>query len=172
MLVDAFRILRQMPGCRRPAARLRLARRQQRAILRRLQKKLESWGCSATSSSRMSRSRRQGALPATIDVLSVPTTYREPKGLYVLEALANGVPVVQPRHGSFPELIEATGGGLLVTGRSRRPGPRACGACWRTRPAVRAGPARARKRCTSASTPTRWPATRSLFTVATWLTHR
>jgi glycosyltransferase involved in cell wall biosynthesis len=49
-----------------------------------------------------------------IDILSVPTTYREPKGLYVLEALANGVPVVQPRHGSFPELIEATGGGLLV----------------------------------------------------------
>jgi glycosyltransferase involved in cell wall biosynthesis len=50
----------------------------------------------------------------SIDVLSVPTTYHEPKGLYVLEALANGVPVVQPRHGSFPELIEATGGGLLV----------------------------------------------------------
>jgi glycosyltransferase involved in cell wall biosynthesis len=49
-----------------------------------------------------------------LDVLSVPTTYREPKGLYILEALANGVPVVQPRHGSFPELIEATGGGLLV----------------------------------------------------------
>lgn len=49
-----------------------------------------------------------------IDVLSVPTIYREPKGLYVLEAMANGVPVVQPRHGSFPELIEATGGGLLV----------------------------------------------------------
>jgi glycosyltransferase involved in cell wall biosynthesis len=51
----------------------------------------------------------------SLDVLSVPTTYREPKGLYVLEALANGVPVVQPRHGSFPELIETTGGGLLVT---------------------------------------------------------
>lgn len=49
-----------------------------------------------------------------LDVLCVPTTYREPKGLYVLEAWANGVPVVQPRHGSFPELIEATGGGLLV----------------------------------------------------------
>ncbi len=49
-----------------------------------------------------------------LDVLSVPTTYREPKGLYVLEALANGVPVVQPRHGSFPELVERTGGGLLV----------------------------------------------------------
>ncbi len=49
-----------------------------------------------------------------IDVLSVPTTYREPKGLYLLEAWANGIPVVQPQHGSFPELIEATGGGLLA----------------------------------------------------------
>ncbi|HUU95690.1 MAG TPA: glycosyltransferase family 4 protein [Phycisphaerae bacterium] len=49
----------------------------------------------------------------TLHALSVPTTYPEPKGLYVLEALAGGVPVVQPRHGSFPELVEATGGGLL-----------------------------------------------------------
>lgn len=50
----------------------------------------------------------------SIDVLCVPTVYREPKGLYVLEAWANGVPVVLPAHGSFPELVESTGGGLLV----------------------------------------------------------
>lgn len=50
----------------------------------------------------------------SLDVLCVPSPYREPKGLYLLEALANGVPVVSPRHGSFPELIEATGGGLLA----------------------------------------------------------
>jgi glycosyltransferase involved in cell wall biosynthesis len=49
----------------------------------------------------------------SLDVFSVPATYREAKGIYVLEALAHGVPAVQPRHGSFPELIEATGGGLL-----------------------------------------------------------
>jgi len=48
-----------------------------------------------------------------IDVLSVPTTYREPKGRYVLEALAAGVPVVQPRHGAFPEILARTGGGEL-----------------------------------------------------------
>lgn len=48
-----------------------------------------------------------------LDVFSVPTTYAEPKGIYVLEALAAGVPVVQPRHGVFPELIEQTGGGVL-----------------------------------------------------------
>ena len=49
----------------------------------------------------------------SLDVLSVPTVYEEPKGMYVLEALACGVPVVQPRHGAFPELLAATGGGRL-----------------------------------------------------------
>jgi glycosyltransferase involved in cell wall biosynthesis len=49
----------------------------------------------------------------SLDVMSVPTVYHESKGLSVLEALANGVPVVLPRHGSFPEIIEHTGGGLL-----------------------------------------------------------
>ena len=50
----------------------------------------------------------------SIDLLCVPTTYREPKGLFVLEALAAGVPVVMPAHGAFPELLARTGGGLLV----------------------------------------------------------
>jgi len=49
----------------------------------------------------------------SLHVFSVPTVYHEAKGVYLIEALAAGVPVVQPRHGSFPELIEATGGGLL-----------------------------------------------------------
>jgi glycosyltransferase involved in cell wall biosynthesis len=48
------------------------------------------------------------------DVMSVPTDYQEPKGLFVLESLAAGVPVVQPDHGAFGELIASTGGGLLV----------------------------------------------------------
>ncbi len=49
----------------------------------------------------------------SLHAFSVPTRYREAKGLYVLEALAAGVAVVLPRHGSFPEVIEATSGGLL-----------------------------------------------------------
>jgi glycosyltransferase involved in cell wall biosynthesis len=48
-----------------------------------------------------------------LDVLSVPSPYAEPKGFYLLEALACGVPVVEPRHGAFPEILEKTGGGLL-----------------------------------------------------------
>lgn len=53
-----------------------------------------------------------------LHVFSVPTVYRESKGLSILEALANGTPVVQPRHGAFPEVIEATGGGILVAPES------------------------------------------------------
>jgi glycosyltransferase involved in cell wall biosynthesis len=50
-----------------------------------------------------------------LDVLSVPATYDEPKGMFLLEAMAAGVPVVQPRRGGFTEIVEKTGGGLLVT---------------------------------------------------------
>jgi glycosyltransferase involved in cell wall biosynthesis len=48
-----------------------------------------------------------------LTVLSVPTRAGEAFGLFVLESLASGVPVVQPDNGAFPELIELTGGGVL-----------------------------------------------------------
>ncbi|MGE3493057.1 MAG: glycosyltransferase family 4 protein, partial [Vicinamibacterales bacterium] len=53
-----------------------------------------------------------------IDVLSVPSGYHEPKGLYLLEAMACGVPVVQPNHGAFTEVIGRTGGGVLAASES------------------------------------------------------
>ncbi|HBJ33512.1 MAG TPA: hypothetical protein DDZ51_01890, partial [Planctomycetaceae bacterium] len=54
------------------------------------------------------------AMLCGIDVMSVPTEHEEPKGLSVLEAMAAGVPVVLPSKGAFPEIIEQSGGGLLV----------------------------------------------------------
>jgi glycosyltransferase involved in cell wall biosynthesis len=50
----------------------------------------------------------------SLDVLSVPATYDEPKGVFLLESMASGVPVVQPRRGAFTEIVARTGGGLLV----------------------------------------------------------
>ena len=52
-------------------------------------------------------------LLSTLSVLSVPADYGESFGLYLLEALAAGVPVVQPNTAAFPEILEATGGGRL-----------------------------------------------------------
>ena len=49
-----------------------------------------------------------------LNVLSVPSDYDEPKGIFLLEAMAAGVPVAQPRRGAFPEILEKTGGGVLV----------------------------------------------------------
>jgi glycosyltransferase involved in cell wall biosynthesis len=115
-LAEAFRLLRQTP--RAPLCRLRVSGwlgENQRPYLRGIEQRLKEAGLAddfehVESPDHASKVR----FLQTLDVLSVPTSYREPKGLYVLEALANGVPAVQPRHGSFPELIEATGGGLLV----------------------------------------------------------
>ena len=49
-----------------------------------------------------------------LDVMSLPATYDEPKGVSLLEAMACGVPLVQPRRGAFTEIVESTGGGILV----------------------------------------------------------
>lgn len=54
-----------------------------------------------------------------LTVFCTPALYGEAFGLYVIEALAAGVPVVQPRHGAFPELIEQTGGGLVAEPNAR-----------------------------------------------------
>ena len=116
VLTEAFHLLRQMPGTE--GCRLHVSGwlgANNRAYFDDLQRTMKERGLGehflhVESPDHESKVR----FLQNIDVLSVPTVYREPKGLYVLEALANGVPVVQPRHGSFPELIEATGGGLLV----------------------------------------------------------
>jgi glycosyltransferase involved in cell wall biosynthesis len=115
VLAEAFHLLRKQPGA--PHVRLRASGwlgEHNRGYFEDVRKKLADRGL-LDDFEHVESPDHAGKVRFFhgIDVLSVPSPYREPKGLYVLEALANGVPVVQPRHGSFPELIEATGGGVL-----------------------------------------------------------
>ncbi|HEY6553284.1 MAG TPA: glycosyltransferase family 4 protein, partial [Vicinamibacteria bacterium] len=115
ILAEAYRILRKEKGL--PPSRLEAAgymADEHKPYLARIEARLEECGLRGEF-------RYHGTVDRAakirflqdLDVLSVPSRYVEPKGLYLLEAMANGVPVVQPRHGAFPEMIEATGGGLL-----------------------------------------------------------
>ena len=88
---------------------------QHRGYLRHVERQLRGWGLAGDYryAGEVTRAEKIAFL-AGLDLLAVGTVYPEPKGLYVLEALANGVPVVAPRHGAFPELLAETGGGVLV----------------------------------------------------------
>ncbi len=116
VLVDAFILLRQRPDMEH--ARLHLAGwlgDANRSFAEEQFNKLRQAGLGDAFHYAGVVDRRQKiSFLKTLDVFSVPTVYREPKGLYVLEALAAGVPVVQPEHGAFPELLSRTGGGRLV----------------------------------------------------------
>jgi glycosyltransferase involved in cell wall biosynthesis len=115
VLADAFVRLRQMPGMEN--SRLRIAGwlgEQHRAYVQKISGTLRAAGL-ADATEFVGEVDRRGKIDFlhSLDVLAVPTTYREPKGLFVLEALAAGVPVVQPDHGAFPEVLAETQGGLL-----------------------------------------------------------
>ena len=59
----------------------------------------------------LTRAAKQDFLKS-LSVLSVPAQFGESFGFYIIEAMAAGVPVVQPQCASFPELVEATSGGV------------------------------------------------------------
>jgi len=115
-LCDAYVRFRQMPGV--GSSRLDVAgylAPDQQSYLKDAERRLTSAGLGDEFHYGGLLDRAQKiAFLRHLDVLSVPTVYVEPKGLFLLEAMACGVPVVQPRHGAFPEMIEKTGGGVLV----------------------------------------------------------
>jgi glycosyltransferase involved in cell wall biosynthesis len=112
-LVDAFIRL----ASRVPDARLKVGGSQteaDRAFVNDLKGRLEQAGIAKVVEFRpnLTHSEKQRFL-RELTVLSVPTRSGEAFGLFVIEALASGVPVVQPNSGAFPEVIELTGGGVL-----------------------------------------------------------
>lgn len=112
-LIDAFLLL----APRLPQLRLAVAGAQvgyDPTYVAQLTAKLTKAGLAERVSWHPNISREEKlAFLESLTALSVPATYGESFGLYVIEALAAGVPVVQPRHAVFPELLAQTGGGLL-----------------------------------------------------------
>ena len=114
VLADAYKILRDKTGPMRLEAAGWMGG-QNRAYLEGIQAKFRAWGIPDEFRYRGEVTREDKIrFLQTLDVFSMPATYDEPKGLPLLEAMACGVPVVQPRRGSFPEMLESTGGGLLI----------------------------------------------------------
>ena len=115
-LCDAYRRLRARDGL--PSSRLWAAGYlppEQKHYLAGIWETLAAWGLSGQFHY-FGELNKEGKLNflKQISVLSVPETFDDPKGLFLLEAMACGIPVVQPRRGAFTEVVETTGGGLLV----------------------------------------------------------
>ena len=114
-LVDAFILLKRNERLR--SAKLRVCGGRlacDESFLSRLRDRLTAAGLLADVDflSAFERESKLGFL-RSLSVLSVPEERPVAYGLYVLEALAMGVPVVEPRIGCFPETLAMTGGGIL-----------------------------------------------------------
>ncbi|HSE98431.1 MAG TPA: glycosyltransferase family 4 protein, partial [Blastocatellia bacterium] len=116
LLCEAYRLLRKRKGF--GPSRLEVAGYlgpDHRHYFDEIESQMKDWGLGDEFHYRGAVDRNEkNAFLQSIDVLSVPATYDEPKGIFLLEAMANGAPVVQPRRGGFIEIVERTGGGLLV----------------------------------------------------------
>lgn len=116
VLADAYRLMRESGEL--PEARFEVAGYMAadcKSYLEGIHKRFEDAGLGAEFHYRGVLDRAEKiAFLRGLDVMSVPATYDEPKGVSLLEAMACGVPLVQPRRGAFTEIIENTGGGLLV----------------------------------------------------------
>lgn len=116
VLAEAYRRLRARPGV--PATRLLAGGymlNEHRPYFDEIVNRLKQWGLADEFHYAGTLTRdAKIALFQQMDVMSMPATYDEPKGFTLIEAMANGVPVVQPDRGAFTELVRRTGGGLLV----------------------------------------------------------
>ena len=114
-LVDAFVSLKKDERLRN--TRLRIAggkRSDDEAFLKQIRRRLSCCGVIEDTEflQDFDRDTKVGFLQS-LSVLSVPEKRPVAYGLYVIEALAAGVPAVEPASGVFPELLEMTGGGVL-----------------------------------------------------------
>lgn len=116
LVVDAF--LRLRHGGAHPQLRLKVGGGcgpSDVPFVEEQKQKLRSHGLLADASFHPNVSREEKiAFYASCDVLSVPGRHPEAFGLYLIEAMAAGTPLVQPPAITFPEILGDTGGGILA----------------------------------------------------------
>lgn len=115
LVVDAFRQLRA--SGRNPNLRLRVGGGcgpSDVPFVEQLKATLSADGLLADASFHPNVTREQKiAFYADCDVLCVPGRQPEAFGLYLIEAMAAGTPLVQPATITYPEILGDTGGGIL-----------------------------------------------------------
>lgn len=86
------------------------------SYLQTIRRQVRDWGLEGDVTFHGTLDREQKAdFFRHLDVFAVPAAYDDPKGLALLEAMACGVPVVAPRRGTYTEIVERTGGGVLTS---------------------------------------------------------
>ncbi|MFH1943854.1 MAG: glycosyltransferase family 4 protein [bacterium] len=115
ILVDAYLALRQDSQFKN--LRLHLTggySKDDKPFVNRMLKKLAAHRCSeeVTIFEKFDKKSRVQFLKS-LTLLSVPVPHGEAFGAYQVEALAAGVPIVEPNIGVYPEFVEITGGGIV-----------------------------------------------------------
>ena len=116
LLCDAYRDLRErgaLEGCRIEVAGY--LGPEHTAYWQSIEREVKGWGLADEIRYRgeLDLGHKVAFLQA-LDLFVVPAVYDDPKGMALLEAMACGVPVVAPRRGTYTEMLERTGGGVLV----------------------------------------------------------
>jgi glycosyltransferase involved in cell wall biosynthesis len=123
IMVNAFIHLRTVLG--HPNARLHLAgaaTAENQPLIDSMRLRLAAAGLTDQVQWQPNLSREEKTtMLKSLTLFSVPAIYPEAFGLYVIEAMASGVPVVQPAASSFPEIIARSGAGVLVPLMNRQP---------------------------------------------------
>ncbi len=115
ILVDAFLLLKKQPGY--DDVQLVLTGGQtgdDRKFLKDVKKKIRKSGHSkSVEFHKEFEGKGRKEFFEKTSVISVPVRNGEAFGIYIAEALASGIPVLQPGLGAFPEILEMTGGGII-----------------------------------------------------------
>jgi len=57
--------------------------------------------------------QKRNAFLDQVTLMTVPVKHGEAFGIYLTEAMAAGIPIVQPALGAFPEIVSGSGGGVI-----------------------------------------------------------